>query len=46
MLSIRNLTKIYANGVHALATLNLQISQGEIVASSEARAAGSRRCCA
>jgi sulfonate transport system ATP-binding protein len=32
MLSIRNLSKIYANGVHALAHLNLQIAQGEIVA--------------
>ncbi len=32
MLSIRALSKIYANGVHALSNLNLQIAQGEIVA--------------
>ncbi|MGL4240266.1 MAG: ABC transporter ATP-binding protein [Beijerinckiaceae bacterium] len=32
MLSIRNLSKIYANGVHALANINLQIAQGEIIA--------------
>jgi sulfonate transport system ATP-binding protein len=32
MLTIRNLTKIYANGVHALANLDLQVTQGEIVA--------------
>jgi sulfonate transport system ATP-binding protein len=32
MLSIRSLVKVYANGVHALANINLQIAQGEIVA--------------
>lgn len=32
MLTIKSLTKFYANGVHALANLNLQVSQGEIIA--------------
>lgn len=32
MLAIRSLSKVYANGVHALANLNLQVAQGEIIA--------------
>jgi sulfonate transport system ATP-binding protein len=32
MLTIRSLTKVYANGVQALSNLNLQIAQGEIIA--------------
>jgi sulfonate transport system ATP-binding protein len=32
MLTIRSLSKIYANGVHALSNLNLQVAQGEIIA--------------
>jgi sulfonate transport system ATP-binding protein len=32
MLTIRSLSKVYANGVHALANLNLQVAQGEIIA--------------
>lgn len=32
MLTIRSLSKIYANGVHALANVNLQVAQGEIIA--------------
>jgi sulfonate transport system ATP-binding protein len=32
MLTIRSLSKIYADGTHALANLNLDIQQGEIVA--------------
>jgi sulfonate transport system ATP-binding protein len=32
MLSIRDLSKTYANGVHALSNINLDIGQGEILA--------------
>jgi sulfonate transport system ATP-binding protein len=32
MLSIRSLSKTYMNGVHALANVNLDIQQGEIIA--------------
>jgi sulfonate transport system ATP-binding protein len=32
MLSIRSLSKVYANGVHALSNLSLQVTQGEIIA--------------
>jgi sulfonate transport system ATP-binding protein len=32
MLTIRSLSKVYANGVHALTNVNLQVAQGEIIA--------------